>query len=182
MLSCQLRVLAWRWCTPVAQHMHVRESLEVLHPVQGGTQGHLQDHGIVRHAALGVVVHIVLAPLPYHPEALHIVGECSRHERVEPHGEGAAVSVALWPAIDIADVGVGAQGDFLVQARQRHVVEEARGARDAREVGDIVEVLEDELDQVQRQLLALSVVGVTARGRGEPGVNRSGDGGSARVL
>jgi hypothetical protein len=86
------------------------------------------------------------------------------------------------------------QRDVLVQPRQRHVVEEARRARDAREVGGIVElpvsaasvhvmreggrsevigrtyVGEDQLDEVQGQLLRLRGIGVRARRAREPRV------------
>lgn len=120
--------------------VYLRKSLDVLHPVESGAQGDLQDHAVVRHATLLVVVDIVLAPLADNAELLHIVGEVARHQRVQARGEGASSAKALGAAVDVADLGVRAQRNVLVQARQGHVIEEAGGARDAREVARIVEL------------------------------------------
>jgi hypothetical protein len=118
----------------------IRKSREVLHLVYGGAHGHLQHHAVVRHATLGVVVRVMLSRVPDHPEPLHVVCKGARDERVQPHGEGTPIAKALGPAVDVADVGVGAKGDVLVEPRQGHVVEEARRARNSGEVAGIVEL------------------------------------------
>jgi hypothetical protein len=172
--------------SPLVYVSHLRKGPQILHLVQRSAHGDLQQHAIIRHAPLLVVVDIVLAPLADDAEGLHVVGEVARHERVQSHGERAATAVPLRPALDIAYLRVRPQRDLLVQPRKRHVVEEARGARDAREVGDIVELArsacddvardrthmcEDELDEMQRKLFRLGGIWVRPRRRREPRVN-----------
>lgn len=80
----------------------VRETFERLHPVKGRAHDNLQDHAVVRHSALLVVVDIMLPPIPYHAEFLYVFAEVARHQRIQPHGEGAAISVSLGPAVEVS--------------------------------------------------------------------------------
>jgi len=85
---------------------HLRESLEVLHPVDGGTHDNLQYHAVVRHSALLVFLRIMFSPIAFDPERLYVVAKVSRHERIEAHGKRAAIAVAFWPAIYVSYLGV----------------------------------------------------------------------------
>jgi hypothetical protein len=118
----------------------IRKSREVLHLVYGGAHGHLQHHAVVRHATLGVVVRVVFSCVPNDPEPLHVVCEGPRDERVQPHGEGTPTAKPFGPAVDVADVGVGAKRDVFVEPGEGHVVEEARRARNSGEVAGIVKL------------------------------------------
>jgi hypothetical protein len=55
---------------PLSLGWYLRESIEVLHPVQRRAHDHLQDHAVVWHPPLLVVVHIVLSPVAYDAELL----------------------------------------------------------------------------------------------------------------
>jgi len=113
---------------------------EILHLVQRSAQDDLQHHAVVRHPALLVVVYVVLPPVALEAERSDVVAKVARHQRVQAHGEGAAVAIALGLAIDVAYLRVRVQGDTLVETRKHHVVHEARCARDAREIADMVEL------------------------------------------
>lgn len=119
---------------------NIRKGLEVLHLVQGSTQDNLQHHAVVRHPPLLVVVYIVLSPVAPEAERLYIVAKVARHERIEAHSKGAAAAIALGSAICVAYLRVRVQRDVLVQTWQHQVVEKARCARNAREIGHIVEL------------------------------------------
>jgi hypothetical protein len=127
-----------------------------------------------------------------------IVVEVPRHQRIQAHGEGAAIAVALGPAFDVSYLRVGAQRNFLIQSRKSHVVKEPRSARNAREIPGIVELqlrsarlnevigrmqhrekthmCEDQLYQVQRKFLCLRSIRMRACGRRKPGMHWRGDG------